>query len=191
MHSRSRRPERIRRNRPPAGPQRIGARHPLDGRRRALHHPRSQQHPPLQLRLRRPRRKHAPRARAEPRHYGLRFFTRRTGHPDRLGPQADLPPLLYDHLFARARQRRTARTARCRIPARRLLLARRPENRLLRPQRPLCLRHRHAGYTPHHRRRSLEHGHFPDTRAADGRATQIWHTHTGSTANDARIGIGV
>ena len=34
-------------------------------------------------------------------------------------------------------------------------------------------------------------GGFPDTRAADGRATQIWHTHTGSTANDARIGIGV
>ena len=25
----------------------------------------------------------------------------------------------------------------------------------------------------------------------DGRATQIWHTRTGSTANDARIGIGV
>ncbi len=32
---------------------------------------------------------------------------------------------------------------------------------------------------------------FPDTRAANGRATQIWHTRTENTVNDARIGVDV
>ena len=32
---------------------------------------------------------------------------------------------------------------------------------------------------------------FPDTHATNGRATQIWHTRTENTVNDARIGVDV
>ena len=32
---------------------------------------------------------------------------------------------------------------------------------------------------------------FPDTHATNGRATQIWHTRTENTVNDARIGVNV
>ena len=152
------RPERIRRNRPAAGAERIGARHPLDGRRRTLHHARIERHRPLQLRLRGSRREHAPRARAEPRHHRLRLLARRAVDPHCLGPQADLPPFVHHQLFTRARQRRAPRPARRRSAARRLLLARRAEDRLLGPQRSLRLRHRLPDHAPHHQRRGVERG---------------------------------
>ena len=86
----------------------------------------------------------------------LPALARRTDHSRRLGQRADLPPLLHHALLPFRRTGTSPHHARDRLHARRIVLARRPSDRLFEPQRPVALRHRNRERAPNHAGRRLE-----------------------------------